>query len=412
MRTIDKLVEKVLGNSTLLPLRVRQEEDVLSTVRSLNALMAPWEPQEIGRRLVIAPEITITAEELRKRVKGEAGGTPIPEWAHGSQGRLDRGLTVYRVRDAIYTPVWAAVIATDGSVLHRSVEETLYGTPTLAALPNVDMRSRSAVITIPETTRRIERGTVFCAAGGLQNYGHFLLDCMTTLLSISRQGLTESHPALVPGILKKWHRDLLSRMGEIGCQVEVTEQIIQVGDLLYASPMAHYLSYAGDLLKDLRTRMWRGEARGGRRIYFSRRGDTKREMTNEAQLERGLRERGFEIIMPETLSIDEQTDLMAGTSLLVGAVSAGFANCLFMPSGARIVEIQPSNYLQSWVRAMCDVLGMEWYPFFCQSPNASNSIIIEGEERWGTFSFELPLERFFAFLDRAVARPCGRICDR
>jgi capsular polysaccharide biosynthesis protein len=142
----------------------------------------------------------------------------------------------------------------------------------------------------------------------------------------------------------------------------------------------------------------------GRRIYFSRLGDKKREMINEAELEAALYRRGFEMIKPETLSVDRQIELMAETSVLVGAVGAAFANCLFMPQGARIVEIQPSNYLQSFVQAMCDVLEMEWYPFFCQSPLEERKILVEGEERHGTFSFELPLDDFLSYLDKLLAR--------
>jgi capsular polysaccharide biosynthesis protein len=141
-----------------------------------------------------------------------------------------------------------------------------------------------------------------------------------------------------------------------------------------------------------------------RRIYFSRLGDKKREMVNEAMLEIALRERGFAIIRPETLSIKQQIELMSQTSILVGAVGAAFANCLFMPGGSQIIEIQPSNYFQIWVRAMCDVLGMEWYPFFCQSPIEERRVLIEGEERHGSFSFQVQLSEFLSFLDRVAPR--------
>jgi capsular polysaccharide biosynthesis protein len=166
--------------------------------------------------------------------------------------------------------------------------------------------------------------------------------------------------------------------------------------------MAHFLAYPGSLLRDVRNRMIGDVVSGKRKIYLSRLGDKKREMTNEAELEQRLVDRGFEIVRPEKLSIQKQIDLLKGSSVVAGAVGAAMTNCLFLPSGANIFEIQPSNYQDSFVRSMCDVLSMNWYPFFCQSPRDETSVMVEGKERHGYFSFDLPLEAFLAFIDGAM----------
>lgn len=388
----------------LYHLHVRHEAEVLAQVSSLTDLLAPWKDDELGRTFVVKPPTMIEPEDLRTRIRGQAGGHPVPDWAHGGVGRLDRGLSIHRVRNAIHAPIYGAVIARDGSVLHQSVEEALYGTPTLAALPNVMMVDGQPIMAVPRDIVNFDRGTVFCAAGGLLNYGHFILDCMTALLAIEQIGLTEDYSPLMPGFLKEWHYDLLDRMNPKGRLVDISQPLVRVNDLLYASPMAHYLAYPGELLYDLRMRLAKDTAVSNRRIYFSRLGDKKREMVNEAMLETALHERGFVIIKPETLSVHRQIELMSQTSILAGAVGAAFANCLFMPHGSRIIEIQPSNYLQSFVRAMCDVLSMEWYPFFCQSPLEERRLLIEGEERHGPFSFQIKLDEFLSFLDKVAPR--------
>ena len=389
-----------------LRLHVRQEADVLTQVSNLPELLAPWTDGELGRSLVIKQPSLVEARDLRERVKGEPGGDPIPAWAHGTLGRVDGGLAINRVRKAIQVPMYGAVVASDGSVLFQSVDEALYFTPTLTALPGVMMRHGQPVMEVPSDTVSFERGTIFCTAGAL-NYGHFVLDCLSALLAVEERGLTEDYPILMPSSLKKWQRDLLDHMNPAGPRVEVSEPLIQVDDLLYASPMAHYLWKVGDLLGNLKARLVEKSASGWRRVYFSRSGVTTREMVNESALEAALVQRGFEIIKPETLFVDQQIKLMSETTILTGAVGAAWANCLFLPHGSCLIEIQPSNYSQNFVRSMCDVLGMEWYPFFCQSPLAESKVIVEGEERHGTFSFQLPLDEFLAYTDEILQRKSG-----
>jgi capsular polysaccharide biosynthesis protein len=360
------------------------------------------ENNELGRSFIVKPPTMIEAQDLRQRIKGQAGGHPIPNWAHLAEGRLDRGLAIHRVRNAIHIPMLGVVIASDGSVLYQSVEEALYGTPTLAGLPYVTMVDGRPIMAVPSDVVGFDRGTIFCAAGGPLNYTHFLLDCLTTLLAIDQKGLTVDYSPLMPSGLKKWHYDLLNRMNTKGSCIEISQPLVCVNDLLYASPMAHYLVYPGQLLCDLKERVGGNAAVAKRRVYLSRLGDKKREMINEAMLERALEKRGFIIVKPETLSVEQQIELMAETSIVAGAVGAALGNCLFMPYASRVIEIQPSNYVQSFVRSMCDVLGMEWYPFFCESPLEEHKILIEGEERFGTFSFQLPLDEFLSFLDKVA----------
>jgi hypothetical protein len=226
-----------------LPLQIRQEAEVLVQVSNLSELLGPWKDNEFGRSFVIKPPTMVEACDMRGRIKGEAAGSPVPDWVHG--GRLDRGLAIHRIRNAIHVPTYGAVIAPDGSVLHQSVEEALYGTPTLAALPNVTLSDGRPVMVVPSEIASFSRATIFCAAGGLLNYGHFILDCLTALLAIEQEGLTSDYLPLFPSYLKNWHRELLGRMNPNGRLVEVSEPLIHVQDLLYASPMAHYLVYPG-----------------------------------------------------------------------------------------------------------------------------------------------------------------------
>ncbi|MGH1556659.1 glycosyltransferase family 61 protein [Caulobacter segnis] len=85
-----------------------------------------------------------------------------------------------------------------------------------------------------------------------------------------------------------------------------------------------------------------------------------RVMVGEAAFEKALAARGFAIVRPETMSPSEQVALMREAEVVVGASGAALANAIFLPRGARVVEIQPLNFTSQWVRAACRQVGVDW----------------------------------------------------
>lgn len=81
------------------------------------------------------------------------------------------------------------------------------------------------------------------------------------------------------------------------------------------------------------------------KVYISRRG-SKRSFSNEESLERHLKDIGFNIIKPETLTFEEQVKIFSNVDVLVAGHGAGLTNMLFMPKGSKIIEIFPPDYIK------------------------------------------------------------------
>jgi capsular polysaccharide biosynthesis protein len=290
-------------------------------------------------------------------------------------------------------------------VFRCSVDEALYISPTLAKLPFASLGVDGVVeLDTAAPGPGIPRGCAFMAWGGNSNYGHFLIDCLTTLLVEKELGLLSEYPAMMPSHLSQWHRDLIRlTVGDVPVVV-IDSPIVYVDDIVFGNPMAHFLHAPNALIKRLGTTIVNNcpskSPLFGCRIYLSRRGNPKREMLNEADIEAALLARGFDIVHPESLPVEDQILAISQAEIIVGAAGAAFANCLFASPKTVVVEIQPINFTGIWVRNICDELDLIWSPFFCQSPIDERQLIIEGVPRHGGgFSYVLPPEDFLAHLD-------------
>lgn len=388
-------------------LNIAAENTSLRRVAKLEEFFSPLEQAEFGRSFLVDPPGAIQGENYLENVAGRLGGDSIPETISAQPGRLRAGAELYRAKDVLYAPEYGAVVNRMGVVYRASVDEALFISPTLARLPFATVGDASDVeLLVPADIPSIPRGSVFLAWGGYFNYGHFIIDCLTTLLLEDEAGALENYPALVPAGLAPWHYQLIDLTIGAGNYRIIQSPVIALDDALFASPMAHFLHQANATLARLRRRIlgnMPNPEKGTRKIYFSRRTNNKRLMINEAELEARLAAKGFEILRPEHMSIIEQISAMAGARVVVGATGAAFANCLFMSPGGLVIEIQPLNFIGIWVRALCDEVDLRWAAFFCQSPIHQSEFNTENVVRPGAFSYELPMAEFLMFLDHALA---------
>jgi hypothetical protein len=92
------------------------------------------------------------------------------------------------------------------------------------------------------------------------------------------------------------------------------------------------------------------EGTPNRRLYLSRRKyrlwgrEVRRPMGNEEEVETLFDQLGFEIIYPETLSLDEQITLYSQCNVIAGAIGSNMYNSVFMPSGSRVLIITPTSF--------------------------------------------------------------------
>lgn len=391
--------------SPSLVLTLVQEGEVLPRVA--DALAGPLEgPGVIAG--VIEREI-IGQNETRALLGGHSGGVDVPPWALGANGTLRLGVDVVRVRDVWHAPAFGAVIDDQGRTFKTTVHEALYLTPTLAALPNARREGEQTLFALPADGATIARATVFVAWGGVHNYGHFLIDCLSALVAAQRAGALESHPPIAPPLLP-WQAELLDlAMGVDTPKPRIVEApIVRIDEAVFATPMDHFLHAPGPPLDAVRERILAHAAisadpAAAKRIYVSRLGSLKRVLVNEAELEAALEARGFTVIRPEALPVREQIALFHQAEVVVAPAGAALANVLFCKPGAKIIEIQPSNFIGVWVRNVALLVGVDWRAFFAPSPLSETEILMEGQPRPASeFRWRLDLDGFLTFLDEAL----------
>jgi capsular polysaccharide biosynthesis protein len=380
------------------PLRIVDEADVLAAVDA-EAFEAATNASGVSARF-----------ELPERDGGalaafEVGGPALGAWPFDHrQPPAARPVWLCLTRNVVHLPGFGVILTEDGAVLRASAREAMERWPDLAGLPGTAVEDGVTRLTIPDATPILDRASVFLAWGGTFNYGHFVLDCLPSLVALDEQGLLGRFPPVAPR-LKAWQRDLIAMA--IGAPVrELGDAVVRIGAAVHATSMDHYLHGPGDLLGRTRARILAAAPpprTRGRRLYFSRRGHSMRVMINERALETALRARGFEIVKPERLSAASQVQMMQEAEVVVGPTGAAMTNALFAPAGARIVEIQPENFTSQWVWTASLRAGAQWRGFVCASPVSPGQVALRHRIRRGfRFGYEVPLESFLAFVDAAL----------
>ena len=82
-----------------------------------------------------------------------------------------------------------------------------------------------------------------------------------------------------------------------------------------------------------------GRSRGDARLYVARGAAPRRRVTNEFEVEKLLATYGFQSINPGVMTVDEQVELFASASIVVGPHGAGLTNAIFMAPGGAVVEL-------------------------------------------------------------------------
>lgn len=381
------------------------EADVLQ--RTPDALAIPLEdlprPGVIER---VCEAVHIAPSSTRAYLTNAAGGDAVPDWAGGDPGGLRFGVDLSRVRDVHHAPGFGAVIDDEGRAFESSVAEARFYSSDLADLPGAARGRRGPIFKPPAGAPRLPAASVFLPWGGLTNYGHFLLDGLAGLVLLADRGLLRSHPAVAPP-LTGWQRELLAlTLGPEEAVRELSAPLVRVEDLLFTSCMDHFLHGPNQPLHRVRARILAATAGlpeefgPGYRVYLTRRGQTKRVMVNESELQAALVQRGFMIVKPESLSVYEQIVLFRSASVIVSATGAALANALFLPAGSQVFEIQPSNFMGIWVRALCQMVDARWRGYFQSSPLEELRVLVNGVHQPGlSFSWRLDLRPFLDFLD-------------
>ena len=190
-------------------------------------------------------------------------------------------------------------------------------------------------------------------SGGI--YYHWLHDTLERLVGVLDL-LPQGTKFIVPDDLKPFQLETLRLVGiEEELLVRYSgNEVWELERLYFSPPTSNSGSHRRDADLWLRDRLMEalkvpraGRAPARRRLFVSRRNMKGRRITNEEEVEAILRDRGFETLMPETLSLRRQVELFAEASVIVSTHGSAFTNILFSPPGLVVLDMVPPSMLHT-----------------------------------------------------------------
>lgn len=106
------------------------------------------------------------------------------------------------------------------------------------------------------------------------------------------------------------------------------------------------------------------------RLYITRQREQLRRVENEAEVIRALEPYDFRVIDPRDMSFFEQVVLFSRAEAVVSVHGAGLTNCIFMPEGARVLELYRALTVSAPGMNTCywnlaNAAGLVYYYQFC-----------------------------------------------
>lgn len=176
------------------------------------------------------------------------------------------------------------------------------------------------------------------------NYGHWMIEALPKLW-IS-EGAAKVEACVVPktiGPMREVMRTAVDRSASSYPFIETdNDQVLFFKQLLFVDGLTHHGVYMSPLALSRVDRIAGCAHNTGRKIYVSRHG-AARNIANEHGVETALKCRGFEIINPGSMALQEQIDTFASSDVVVGVMGAGMTNTMFCRPGTKVINLSPAT---------------------------------------------------------------------
>ena len=183
---------------------------------------------------------------------------------------------------------------------------------------------------------------------GFRVYGHWLIDLLPRL-AYGRQCVNESRIVCTSG-LAPWGRALAKSFGLAPPEGPPTLSLVE--GARWESALAATTVRSERVLDARRARrLWAhlkralsprsGRVKKAKHVYVSRsRMATDRRFGNAPEIEAFFRSRGWDVIFPETLSLEVQAEIFADAEMIVGDDGSGLHNCIYAPPGTPVLVLK------------------------------------------------------------------------
>lgn len=211
----------------------------------------------------------------------------------------------------------------------------------------------------------IQGAAVIMSAPGQEIYGHWLLDIVPRL-SILAQSPHTSEPILFNN-MPEWGIYFLNIFGIDPSRIQRhPSKFFRVEQAIIPSASKSGFRLGQDSLKKAWSHVWDNcksvaidSAFIGEKIFFSRRQLThssRRSVPNVAEIEAAAERRGYKIVVPETLSIQQQIMLMRQARIVLGEDGSALHNIVFCSPGAKLGVLSLPERNNLWHLGICQLL--------------------------------------------------------
>jgi capsular polysaccharide biosynthesis protein len=246
-----------------------------------------------------------------------------------------------------------AVLAPDGKL----VMETLWDTPHY---------QREFGRPRPRTVARAVEGThaslmsLWC-----NNYFHWMFNALPRIAVLQASGV-HYDGLIVPEPLKRFQRESLAVLGVPESRLTpFTGEHLAPERLVWVAPLAPINEPSSFLLDWVRESL--GPPPGiepERMFYVSRSGGT-RDAANESEVFAALEPLGFEYLLPESLSFEEQVRTFASGGVFVGPHGSNFVNAIFSSRASVLEFFQPAHVNWGLYTVLC-AAGQDHWNIMCE----------------------------------------------
>jgi capsular polysaccharide biosynthesis protein len=191
------------------------------------------------------------------------------------------------------------------------------------------------------------------------NYFHWMFNSLPRIAVLEASGVHYDR-LIVPEHLSRFQRESLAVLGVPESRLlPFTGEHLQAENLVWIAPLAPINEPSSFLLDWVRQSLGPRASEPERMFYVSRRGGT-RKAANESEVFAALEPLGFEFLLPEALSFEDQMRTFASAKLLVGPHGSNFVNAIFSRHLSVLEFFQPAHVNWGVYTVLCAAGHDHW----------------------------------------------------
>ncbi len=204
-------------------------------------------------------------------------------------------------------------------------------------------------------------------------YFHWITDTLSRLYAV--RDMAKGVPILLPASYAQCEYTVPSLEPFRVRAIRYLEknQVLQCRRLVVPTHTAPSGNYNEEVVRGMRD-LFRNHFGGsdasqtGERVYVSRRKAKVRRIVNEAEVETLLTQYGFETVCFEDFAFEKQVAIASKACYLISNHGAGMTNMLFMPMGAKVLELRKKgDGHNNCYFALASGLGLPYLYQLCES---------------------------------------------